>query len=116
MDTTEFFEEFAELSIETKRQILQEQIDSYFSQAFAWKVKAMVLRRQKGYIAKKALREREVNVALNNAQANLESMQILLDLVDELLPIEESSESPQSEITLETLTDQMSLEEIENAV
>ena len=115
MDTQEFFEEFADLTIEIKRQILQEQIDSYFSQAFAWKVKAAVLRKQKGYTAKKAFREREIDAALGNARLNLESMQIVIQLVEELLPLEHSSEVKSCELTVDTMTEMMSIEEMEEA-
>ena len=113
MDINEFFEEFSELPLEVKRQVLQEQIDSYFAQAFAWKVKAAVLRRQKGYIAKKAIREREADAALGNARLNLESMQILTDLLEELIPLEQSERLQEQETTIDTLADLMSLEEME---
>ena len=113
MDINEFFEEFSELPLEVKRQVLQEQLDSYFAQAFAWKVKAAVLRRQKGYIAKKAIREREADAALGNARLNLESMQILTDLLEELIPLEQSERLQEQETTIDTLADLMSLEEME---
>ena len=115
MDTQEFFEEFADLPIEVKRQVLQEQIDSYFGQAFAWKVKAAVLRKQKGYAAKKALREREIDAALGNARLNLESMQIIIELIEELLPLKHSAEVESSQVTIDTLTDMLSIEEMEEA-
>ena len=115
MNIHEFFEEFTDLPIEVKRQVLQEQIDSYFGQAFAWKVKAAVLRKQKGYMAKKVLREREIDAALGNARLNLESMQIIIELVEELLPLEHSAEVESSQVTVDTLTDMLSIEEMEEA-
>lgn len=115
MDTLEFFEDFDTMEPEVKRQVLQEQIDSYFAQAFAWKVKATVLRRQKGYVAKRALREREFDAALGNAQLNLESMQILVELMDELLPMEHSESTPATQLTVDNMGDVMSLEDMEAA-
>ena len=115
MDLQEFFEEFADLPGEVKRQVLQEQIDNYFAQAFAWKIKATVLRRQKGYMAKKALREREVDTALGSARLNLESMQILVELMEELLPLEHSESAPEMPLTVDNIDDLMSLEDMEAA-
>ena len=115
MDTLEFFEDFDTMAPEVKRQVLQEQIDTYFAQAFAWKVKATVLRRQKGSVAKRALREREVDAALGNAQLNLESMQILVELMDELLPLEHSESTPETPLTVDNMGDVMSLEDMEAA-
>jgi len=115
MNTSEFFEEFTDLPGEVKRQILQEQIDSYLAQAFAWKIKAAVLRKQKGYLAKKALREREIDAALGNARLNLESMQIIIDLVEELLPLQESNATDSPTLTLDTFDEMVSLEDMEAA-
>lgn len=97
---------FEQLSLDVKRQVLQERYDHFFSQAWSWYMNAQTLLRQRVPRAHKTRQEHEVTSSMANAQKNLESMQITAELLQEYCGETESTPEP---LTLETLNDLITL-------
>lgn len=107
-------DEFLDLSPMTKKDVLAQRSEQFFTQAFNWYVNAETLRRQKVPRARLAAHQRQIDESLANAQQSLDSMQITEELMEEILPLEHSTTfRDENDLTLDSMTELVSLRDLE---
>ncbi len=109
--------EFLDLSPTTKKDVLAQRSEQFFTQAFNWYVNAETLRRQKVPRARLAAHQRQIDESLANAQQALDSMQITDELMEEMLPLEHMNADlyDTSPVTLDSMSELVSLRDLEQA-
>lgn len=105
-------EEFANLPLSIKRQVLQERYEQFFSQAWNWFMDAETLRRQAIPISQKQHQQSKVDISIHNASVNLDCMRITRQLISEYASDEQEKKEVSPQYILESLVENIRLADL----